>query len=97
MQRTDNFGENFVYSTREYLRHNWTIGLYISSVYIVVIFAIQKWQKTREAYRLSTALSVWNLLLAVFSIIGAYYSLPFTLSVLINKGVYDNEMLTLSA
>jgi len=46
----------------------WTISIYAAAIYLIFIYAGQKWMKNRKAFELKTPLILWNLGLAVFSI-----------------------------
>lgn len=53
--------------TFEWYRENWTITGWISLVYVIVIFGIQRYMRDRPRYELRKLLVTWNILLAVFS------------------------------
>jgi elongation of very long chain fatty acids protein 6 len=80
------FKENFGNKTKKWLKNNWSISLYISFAYVILIFGLQSFMKNRSPYELRKSLIVWNLLLALFSILGTIYCLPFSLKVLVFKG-----------
>ena len=48
---------------------NWTISLWASALYVVVIFGLQRYMKDRPKYDLRTALFLWSLSLAIFSVV----------------------------
>lgn len=54
----------------------WYVPVATCAAYLVVIFGIQRIMKRREAFELNGILAVWNGLLAIFSIVGAYYVMP---------------------
>jgi len=55
---------------------NWTLSIYFSLVYILAIFSIQMGMKNVEAFSLRRPLILWNLFLAIFSILGTVRSAP---------------------
>ena len=52
------------------IKELWYPMLASACIYLVVIFGIQHWMSTREPFKLRWLLFAWNLVLAVFSIIG---------------------------
>jgi len=55
---------------------NWHISVYMAVFYLVAIYVGKKYMATREPFSLRGPLIVWNFLLAVFSICGAYRFIP---------------------
>lgn len=81
--------ENFSNRTKEWLRDHWSISIYVSLAYVIIIFGLKQFMKTRNtSYELRKALTLWNLMLALFSIFGTIYCLPFSIKVLITKGLH---------
>ncbi|ELT90793.1 hypothetical protein CAPTEDRAFT_89921 [Capitella teleta] len=62
--------------TTTLVRENWTLTLWISAVYILMVFGGKRIMENRPAYQLKTSLGVWSALLAVFSIAGAARTVP---------------------
>jgi len=56
----------------QWMKYNWTLSLYISLVYVILIFWGQSYMKTRTPFKLRPQLFIWSLALALFSIWGAY-------------------------
>lgn len=50
-----------------WMSENWTFSIYLSILYVVVIFGIQAYMEKRKKYDLRTSLVVWNAGLAAFS------------------------------
>lgn len=48
----------------------WPYTIYWSVIYLVVVFSVQNYMKSRPSFQLRGPLIIWNVLLAVFSIIG---------------------------
>eukprot|EP00116_Pleurobrachia_bachei_P003787 sb/3464049/ len=57
-----------------WMKNNWTLSVYISLVYVILIFWGQSCMKTRTAFNLRPQLFLWSLGLAVFSIWGSYHA-----------------------
>ena len=72
----------------EFMRTKWHYSYYLSALYLVTIFSIQKFMTRYEkGFNLRGLLAVWNIFLAVFSIMGVIRCLPEFVHVLINHGV----------
>lgn len=78
-----NFEQRFDYwSSREWMSSRWHLAFYWVALYMVVVFGGQSLMSTRSPYKLRKILTVWNVLLATFSIIGTIRTLPELLHVL---------------
>ena len=71
---------------REWMAQNWYTAFYWIAAYMVIIFTGQSYMSTRDAFKLKTPLVIWNLGLAVFSIIGTLRTMPEMLHVLQSFG-----------
>lgn len=67
----------YVDSWYEWTGKRWYYTIYISIVYIMIIFMIKSFMSHRAKYNLKIWLALWNLFLSVFSIIGTYKLLPY--------------------
>ena len=65
----------------------WYPILASACIYLVVIFGIQHWMSTREPFKLRWLLFAWNLVLAVFSIIGTLRFYPNVFHSITNFGL----------
>jgi len=75
-----------------WLLANTHIPLIISGAYVVIIFVLQNIvMKNRPPMDLKGPLALWNLLLATFSIVGAYYTVPVLVD-LIKTGGYTKTI-----
>ena len=73
----------FDYTSRtEWMAKNWTISIYITATYILTIFAGQAWMKNRQRFDLRKQLAVWNISLAIFSILATIRTLPELVGIL---------------
>lgn len=57
------------------------------AVYVIAIFSIKYVMRDRKPFDLQTPLTVWNALLAVFSILGFVFTTPTFLSVISEHGL----------
>jgi hypothetical protein len=63
--------ENIDYTSwKHYLALNWTIPIWTTILYVVVIFSLQHWMKNRPPFKLQLPLAIWNLCIGLFSILG---------------------------
>ncbi|KAK6620939.1 hypothetical protein RUM43_011238 [Polyplax serrata] len=86
-----NFEQEFThYETRRWMLENWTYGFYYVGVYMILIFGGQHYMQSRPKYNLRGVLSLWNTLLAGFSIMGACRTAPELLHTLRNYGLYHS-------
>lgn len=63
----------------------WHYSFAIVGVYIALIHATQYWMRNRKPFNLKTPLILWNIALAIFSIIGTWRFGVESLYVLVNK------------
>ena len=69
-----------------WMKENWTISFHISLFYILSIFGLKKFMEKRQEFKLKSLLILWNAGLAIFSILGAYRTLPEFFYVATEKG-----------
>jgi hypothetical protein len=72
---------------QELTLNKWHYSFYLSVVYLITIFSIQKLMENRKAFNLRGCLTAWNILLALFSIFGTIRVGPEFIHVLFNQGV----------
>jgi len=65
-----------VASKIEWIREYWWLSIIYALVYLVLVFAGQRFMRDREKFELRRALIAWNLTLAGFSALGAFYFWP---------------------
>ena len=86
-----NFEQEFIHhETRVWMRENWTLGFYYVGLYMILIFGGQYYMQSRPKYELRGVLSLWNTILAGFSIMGACRTAPELLHTLKNYGLYHS-------
>lgn len=63
-------------SSFDYFHHQrvmnqyWSTGYYWCAAYVLIVFGLKQWMKDRKAFELRRQLQLWNILLAIFSILG---------------------------
>lgn len=70
-----------------WMHANWTSSIFISIVYIILVFIGRKLMESRPKYELRKPLIVWNLFLATFSIMGTIRVWPEFLHAIFNRGI----------
>ena len=63
-----------------------SISLWLSASYVVLIFTGQQLMRSRSPFKLQTSLFLWNLVLSLFSIVGAFRTVPELYSGLVDYG-----------
>jgi elongation of very long chain fatty acids protein 6 len=76
----------FVNSLLKWSGDNWYLTIPYSILYIILIFSIKYYMKDRERYELKYLLVMWNIILSIFSITGAYKTIPHFINKLTNHG-----------
>lgn len=74
-------------SSLKWMEHNWHYTVYVSMVYMLVIYSIQQLMRKREPFKLRQCLTLWNISLAVFSAVGSYHMLAEMHDALYLKGL----------
>jgi elongation of very long chain fatty acids protein 6 len=75
------------YVSRTWLKERQNAAIGISGLYLITIFGIQRLMKDKPKYDLRYVLVLWNMLLAGFSIMGAYRTIPPFLHALFKRGM----------
>jgi len=55
---------------KHYMALHWKLPIYVSVVYMIVIFGLQRFLKNRSPLNVQLPLALWNLGLGIFSILG---------------------------
>ncbi|XP_015789003.1 elongation of very long chain fatty acids protein 6 [Tetranychus urticae] len=83
------FEQSFEYrEKREWMQEHWTEAFYWVAVYMLIVFGGQAYMSNRPPFKLRRVLTLWNILLASFSIVGTLRTLPEMLHVFHNFGFY---------
>jgi len=61
-------------------------SLWLSAIYVILIFAGQQWMSSRSPFDLRIPLFLWSSVLSVFSIIGTFRTVPELYSAVVNYG-----------
>ena len=72
------FEKNLVDFTKahKWLEQNWTCSIKATVAYLLIIYGTRRLMRNREKFDLRRALALWNLILAVFSVVGAMRMWP---------------------
>ncbi|XP_053207209.1 elongation of very long chain fatty acids protein 6-like [Panonychus citri] len=83
------FEESFEYQKkREWMQEHWHEAFYYVAVYMLLVFGGQAYMSSREPFKLRRVLTLWNIVLASFSIVGTIRTLPEMFHVFHNFGFY---------
>ena len=72
---------------RQWLYHNWSVALYVSAVYVLFVLIGQRVMSNQKGLGLRSLMFCWNLMLAVFSIMGTIRCLPEFVHMIRNSGL----------
>ncbi|XP_055700631.1 elongation of very long chain fatty acids protein 6 [Phlebotomus papatasi] len=85
------FENDFIHEdTRHWMLRNWTWVFYSSGIYMLVIFGGQQFMLNRPKFELRGLLVIWNTMLAMFSIMGAFRTAPELFHVLRHHGLFHS-------
>lgn len=76
--------------TKEWFTNYWHTSFYAVAIYMIVIFGGQAYMSNRPAFKLRKLLIMWNVSLALFSIIGTFRTFPEMYHVLSKFGFYHS-------
>ncbi|KAH9415053.1 very long chain fatty acid elongase 6-like isoform X1 [Dermatophagoides pteronyssinus] len=72
---------------RQWMYDHWYIAIYVSIIYIMVIF-IGRWlMRNRQPYSLRLPMALWNLSIALFSLCGTIRCLPEFIHIITQEGM----------
>ncbi len=72
---------------KEWMKLNWKYSIHIGILYIILVFLGRFLMQNRTKYELRKPLVIWNIILALFSIIGTIRVVPDFVRALANEGV----------
>ncbi|KAH7644168.1 hypothetical protein DERF_014687 [Dermatophagoides farinae] len=72
---------------RQWMYDNWYIAIYVSIIYIMVIFTGRWLMTNRQPYSLRTPMALWNLAIALFSLFGTIRCLPEFIHIITQEGI----------
>jgi hypothetical protein len=67
---------------RVWIGTHWRHPVHICFLYVMAIFLGQIWMKRKQPYKLNRLMIIWNVILAVFSLLGFLRSMPEVLHLL---------------
>ena len=79
--------KEYVDSLRMWMIENWSKSILYAFIYIFTIFAGKAYMTNKQKYELRGILTVWNILLALFSSIGALRTIPDLTFSIKNHGI----------
>ena len=82
--------KEYVDSLMNWMNINWSLSIKFSLVYIILVFAGKSYMQNRPRYELRLPLIIWNILLAVFSIIGTIRVWPDFLFTIRKHGIVQS-------
>jgi len=83
----------FDYTSRtEWMAKNWTVSIYITVAYITAIFGGQAVMRNRQPFVLRKQLAVWNISLAIFSILATIRTLPELIGILVRPDGFHHSV-----
>lgn len=74
----------------KWMSKNWNLSFLYAIIYIMVVFIGRRVMKDREKFRLNRSLVAWNVVLAIFSILGMIRLLPKFMFVIQTKGLENS-------
>lgn len=93
LNRQFEFFENFDYrDKKEWMAQNWTVSLWFIGAYICAIFGGQLIMKERKAFALRNTLTLWNVALAIFSIMATVRTLPELITILFQPNGFHHSV-----
>ncbi|CAG0887979.1 unnamed protein product [Cyprideis torosa] len=75
--RVEDYFKSGVFSQSIFFRRYWWTGFPICAVYLLLIFAAQRYMRDRKPYDLKGSLIAWNWGIAIFSMIAAFRGITF--------------------
>ncbi|CAJ0601535.1 unnamed protein product [Cylicocyclus nassatus] len=81
------FGDFDYERAKDYCASLEGFSIKVAICYMVTIFSIKYYMRDKKAYDLQLPLNIWNFILAVYSALGFYYTVPTFLRVVYNKGI----------
>lgn len=73
----------------QWMRRNWLFSVYSSTFYLLSIYFMKKYMTSKKSLDIRPMLAVWSFSLAIFSTIGACYTLPTQVKQLWNHGLLN--------
>lgn len=74
----------------KWMQSNWHWSIYVSFIYLLVVFSVQRKMRSREPYKLRHSLAIWNSVLSVFSMFGSYFMLSEMSEVFLGRSFHHS-------
>ena len=74
----------------QWFRQNWTLSLWVSALYVMLVFGAKRYMRDRKKFDLRKPLVVWSSILAVFSILGTLGTAPDLLYQLQHRSIQSS-------
>jgi len=71
------------YEKQLWMEQNWTVAIYWVAAYLLFIYFGQEYMKNRKPFELKTPMTLWNGLLALFSITACFTTIPEMYTILV--------------
>lgn len=93
MNKQFNLFEHFDYrDKKEWMSNNWTLAFWFILAYLCAIFGGQVIMRSRKPLQLRSALTLWNIGLALFSILATVRTLPELISILTQQNGFHHSV-----
>lgn len=77
----------FMLERRLWMKSYWTVAILYAVIYMTAVHLGQRYMKNREKFHLYRSLVAWNILMAIFSILGTIRFLPYFFDMLNTNGL----------
>lgn len=77
----------FMLERRVWMKSYWTVAILYALLYIMAVHLGQRYMRNREKFHLYRSLVAWNILMAIFSILGTVRFLPYFIDTLNKSGL----------
>ena len=81
------YDRDWMLDRRAWMQNYWTVSILYAAVYIAAVHLGQRWMRNREKFHLYRSLVAWNILMAVFSILGTVRFVPYFYNMLVSEGL----------
>lgn len=75
---------------KEWVQRNCSNAFFICAVYVIVIFSVKFHMRNKLPFKLRRELTLWNIGLATFSILGTLRTLPELYHMVSSNGIYHS-------
>jgi len=79
-------------ASRKWLWENWTLSIYASALYLLLMFCGQAFMRNKQPWNLRKVLAGWNFSLATFSVMGFIRTAPDLFDVLMGQDGFHRSV-----